>query len=695
VTSRPDVTRGFRADIQGLRAVAVSLVLLYHLWPDRLTGGFIGVDVFFVISGFLITSHLYGRPPRSWSDLTAFWGRRVRRLLPASLLVLAVTLIATRLVAPETQWARTAREIMAAALYVENWQLARSSVDYLAAENAASPVQHFWSLSVEEQFYLVWPVLLLLLVALALRFHWRRGAVVSVGLGLVVAASFVFSVRATAVEPASAYFITPTRIWELGVGALLAVAVATRGPDRLHWKPQIRTALAWLGFAAIAVPAFFYTSATPFPSWQAAVPVLGAAFVIAARADAHGASPVRILAVRPVQFLGDISYSVYLWHWPMVVLLPYVSGNLGWLDKVTILVLTTVLAWLTKRYVEDRFRVAVTHVSLNRTFVLAATAMVTVVALAGAQIVEVGQRERADQAELARALADGGECFGAAAMHPPADRCAKNTRGPSVPAPAQAGDDKSEAYDRDCFEPAPFKGVRQCVFGDPHGKVSVALIGNSHAGHWLPALEKIATQRGWKITTFLASECSISATPVVWDAAAKQTGCLAWADKVLAQTAKGFDVVVTSERNGRAAAGQSYADSYPSWLDGYRQVVAGWKKTGTDVLVIHDTATPGATLKSVPDCLAQHEDDLMTCAGPRSSWVPEDPLFEAAKDADIDRISTTDLNDYLCSADTCPPVIGGVTVYSDASHLTKTYATTLAPFLEPALTRVVARSKRG
>ncbi|MET0693578.1 MAG: SGNH hydrolase domain-containing protein, partial [Propionibacteriaceae bacterium] len=280
-------------------------------------------------------------------------------------------------------------------------------------------------------------------------------------------------------------------------------------------------------------------------------------------------------------------------------------------------------------------------------------------------------------------------------MHPPAGRCAENTKGPSVPAPAQAGDDKSEAYDKDCFEPAPFKGLRKCEFGDPDGKVSVALIGNSHAGHWLPALEQIARQRGWKITTFLASECSISAAPVVWDAAVKQTGCLGWAERVRDETAKGYDVVVTSERNGRAAAGLSYADSYPSWLEGYRTVVAGWTKSRTNVVVIHDTATPGATLKSVPDCLAQHEDNLMNCAGPRSRWVPQDPLFEAARAADSSRIATVDLNDYLCEADTCPPVIGGVTVYSDASHLTKTYATTLAPFVEPALTRAVTRSKRG
>jgi hypothetical protein len=225
--------------------------------------------------------------------------------------------------------------------------------------------------------------------------------------------------------------------------------------------------------------------------------------------------------------------------------------------------------------------------------------------------------------------------------------------------------------------------------------VSVALIGNSHAGHWLPALQQVAERRGWKVTTYLASECSINAIPVAWDTRAKQTGCLDWAQKVLTETSQGFDLVVTSIRNGRPAVDTPLGESYPQWLEGYRAVVSGWKDSRTNVLVIHDTATPGATVQSIPDCIAEHEDDLMACAGPRSAWVPADPLVQAADEADTPRISTVDLNDYLCAGDVCAPVIGGVTVYSDGSHLTKTYATTLAPYLEPELTAGVARAGQG
>ena len=188
-----------RTDIQALRALAVSLVFAYHLWPEHLTGGFIGVDVFFVISGFLISSHLLSTPPKSAADITRFWSRRIRRLLPASLLVLAVTLIASRLVAPATQWANTARQAGAAALYVLNWLLAGDSVDYLAAENAPTPVQHFWSLSVEEQFYFVWPVLIGLLAWWAVRRGSRRIALL--GLVSIAAASLIYSIWATSTAP--------------------------------------------------------------------------------------------------------------------------------------------------------------------------------------------------------------------------------------------------------------------------------------------------------------------------------------------------------------------------------------------------------------------------------------------------------------------------------------------------------------
>src|SRR5699024_7849567 len=314
---------GFRADIQGLRALAVGIVLLYHLWPDRFNGGFVGVDVFFVISGFLITSHLINTPPRSWSDIARFWARRIRRLLPASLLVLFVVGIATFLVAPQSMWADTGRQISSAAAYVVNWDFAISSVDYLAADNAPSPVQHFWSLSVEEQFYFVWPMIIGLAFLIGTKVGRSKRVVGFTTLGVFLA-SFVFSVWYTTADPAMAYFVTPTRMWELATGGLVAVFVVYVRPQRLPFS----SVLGRIGLAVLVASTFLLRAVMPFPGYIALVPVASPALVILA--DSHGrASVLPLLSLKPVRFLGDISYSVYLWHWPLIVLVPYLSEKMG------------------------------------------------------------------------------------------------------------------------------------------------------------------------------------------------------------------------------------------------------------------------------------------------------------------------------------------------------------------------------
>ena len=310
--------------------------------------------------------------------------------------MLATTLVLSRLFAPDTQWANTARQARAATLYVLNWVLASDSVDYLAAENAPSPVQHFWSLSVEEQFYFVWPILILVMVLAARRFGWNRDIAVLAGLAVLVTASLGYSIWETAHNPPAAYFVTPTRMWELGIGGLLAVVVAVRQRRGLGTllPATPRVVLAWLGLAAIAWTAWTYTSKTPFPGWQALVPVLGTALVIGAAAPMSRLSPGPLLAVRPGQWLGDVSYSVYLWHWPLIVLVPQMLDHqMNNLDRIVILALTLVLAGLTKKYVEDRFRAPQWGKPLRKPFLLGAAGMVVVLALAGMTQLEVDRRE--------------------------------------------------------------------------------------------------------------------------------------------------------------------------------------------------------------------------------------------------------------------------------------------------------------
>ncbi|MEO6470735.1 MAG: acyltransferase family protein, partial [Aeromicrobium sp.] len=569
----------FRPDIQGLRALAVSLVLVFHLWPNRLGGGYVGVDIFFVISGFLITSHLVAHPPRNVRGLATFWGRRARRLLPASFLVLFATLVASRLVAPDTQWANTARDVRAATLYVLNWRLAGSSVDYLAAENAPSPAQHFWSLSVEEQFYLIWPVLILGLIWWALRSKRDQLTTVLVGLSVVAAASLTYSVYETSLVPASAYFVTPTRIWELGVGGILAVFLTLRARNRRGYfagsaPAYVRVALTLIGLGAILYAAFAYSGTTPFPGWRAVIPILGCTLLIGIGPGAKPLLTDRILANRPAQWLGDISYSVYLWHWPIIVLLPAITGNLNTADKAAIVVASLVLASLTKTYVEDRFRTQRSE-SLKPTFVFAFLAMAVLVALTVLQTSEINRTQSAAQAQLKQALAGDQACFGANAMAPGAT-CSVRNSGPVVPAPAQAAEDMSDAYDNGCRELRPFKETVSCTYGDPKGDVSIALIGNSHAVHWLPALDRVAKKSGWRITTYLASGCTASFSRDLWPIKGAQQGCFEWGQRVLGKVeSKQFDLVVLSDLNNATAKGaHDRESSMPIWEAGYRKYLS-------------------------------------------------------------------------------------------------------------------------
>src|SRR5512146_55444 len=312
--------RDFRPDIQGLRAIAVALVVVYHLFPSLLPGGYVGVDVFFVISGFLITGHLWRGYAKSGKlSLVDFWGRRARRLVPAAALVLAVTWVGARLVLPTPRLAETATEIRASALYYQNWQLAHNAVDYLKSHEAASPVQHFWSLSVEEQFYLVWPLLFVVAGLVARKRARAPGSdasavsgqsvirghrVVAILTGALVLASLAYSVYDTIADPAAAYFVTTTRMWELGIGGLLALlpTVAARRLGRHGW-------LGWAGLAMIIASQFAIRGSTPFPGWIALVPVLGAAAIIAGGSAQGKRGPWRLTSTRLMVFLGGISYS--------------------------------------------------------------------------------------------------------------------------------------------------------------------------------------------------------------------------------------------------------------------------------------------------------------------------------------------------------------------------------------------------
>lgn len=677
-----------RADIQALRALAVGLVVLYHFWPERLTGGYVGVDVFFVISGFLITTHLLARPPRDTKQLLQFWGRRIRRLLPASFLVLLVTLGASLLWAPMTTWSNIAKQVAASALYVQNWFLAAESVDYLAADNAVTPVQHFWSLSVEEQFYLVWPIMIALVLASAWKFRWKRErAALTIAVSVVLVLSLAASILLTASNPAEAYFVSWTRFWELAFGGVVAgiFPLAERLLNRIAWA---RPVFALLGIAMIVVSAISYDPATPFPGVAALLPVAGTALVIVAAVDERRWILTRPLGWRPVQVLGDISYSLYLWHWPAVVLVPMAIGaEMYWWQKLLCIGVLLVLSYLTKVLVEDRFRGATSMGPGFRgtlAFMLVGIAVVvgssflTVRAVAGAEQDAVSAVERAIASD---------PCVGANALID-TDDCSPHGE-ELITEPAFASSDQPDPYQDGCWVLGDFSDQRSCHYGSTSpDALKVALVGNSHAGHWLPSLQQIAESTPWSITTYLISECYTVDVPIDFGDS-RTENCSRWNERVQREVIEeGFDLVVISNRTSRPLRDVATADQYDRAKDSYTRVLSAWSQADVPVLVLRDT--PYATeLESVPDCVASNRDALAACDGTRER-EQSDPQFAAAEDMNDPRVVPLDLTDRFCAQNTCYSVLGGVIVYFDRGHMSTTFARTLGPDIAGAAERLLA-----
>lgn len=689
VTPAAAAPAAVRPEIQALRALAVLLVVVYHLSPGRLPGGYVGVDVFFVISGFLITSQLLREINRTGTiSLSRFWARRVRRLLPASLLVLAAVALATVALLPDTTWRQYLTEVAASTVYLENWQLAANSVNYLAAEYGGSPVQHFWSLSVEEQFYVVFPLVLLAAVAATRRASpTARRRVLATALGAVTLLSLIVSVVWTRGIPVEAYFVTPTRMWEFGAGGLLAFA-GLRAPSG-GWA----VATSWAGLVAIGGSSLTLTGDSPFPGWLAAVPTLGAIAIIAAGDPNSRLSPTRLGGLRPVQYVGDVSYSVYLWHWPLIVIGGAVLGHaLGKWEKLWVVVLTMVLAAATKRWVEDpvRFRSRLVALKPRWTFVVTASAMAAlVVGCIGAQ----AQLDARNAREAQRVLeSTAGSCFGAAALD---NQCPDPFSLTGAMAPAFAKTDTNLVADPTggwrCEVPRGEREIRRCTLGSATAPTrTLAMLGDSHAMHLMAPMREIAEREGWRVVTYFKSACSgTGAVDVILTARPDDQGpCADWGAAAIAEIAANpeIDTVVTSNVASAYMQENGSAPISPGrYADAWRTLLGADK----NVLVVADV--PHTLGQDVPDCLAQARDRQGACDAPAASALPPDAMADAARTFEDGRVRLLDLTDKFCVDGTCHAVIGGSIVYSDASHLTNTYAATLAPYIELALLELVPR----
>jgi peptidoglycan/LPS O-acetylase OafA/YrhL len=669
-----------RLEIQALRAIAVLLVVAYHLWPAAVPGGFVGVDVFFVISGFLITSLLLGEVEGTGTvSLSAFWARRARRILPAALVTVVFCAAATVVFVPVNYWGQFFAEMRASTEYVQNWHLAGAAVDYMASSDGPSPVQHFWSLSVEEQFYLLWPVLIVAAIAIVGRRapSIKRGALAG-AMGAVTAVSLAYSVVHTSRDPAAAYFVTPCRMWELGAGGLLALV-----PGRDMPRSAARSALSWMGLVAIGVAALAFSASTSFPGYAALLPVLGAVAVIRARLPTRRWSPTPMLRLRPIQRLGDLSYSIYLWHWPLIVLAPFMVHGGITQTRITILMFTLLFAWLSKHLIEDPARKAafLTGRGTRWTLAPAAAATAMVIAITLLASAHVDAQAHRDELLSQRTLAEHPSCFGAAARdgrHPCQNPSLAFT---VVPTPLQA----TKQRNAPCDVIQTLDRVRVCAFGAPPARSSdtIALVGDSHASHWRAALEVVARTKRWRGLSITHTGCPFSKAIAVLDEPAKSQ-CIAWNRETLAWFRGHPEVhtVFVVEHSGGKVIEPRGQTTFQAQIAGYRDVWNALPASVKHITVIHDTPRVHAdTFTCIERLIAEHRRPAQRCTVARAQATQSDPAIVAAHRMRSPRVQSIDMTRFFCDKRRCYPVIGGALVYKNIDHLTDVYATTLGPFL--------------
>jgi peptidoglycan/LPS O-acetylase OafA/YrhL len=669
---------GHRPDVEGLRAVAVIAVLLYHAGVPGLGGGYVGVDVFFAVSGYLMTALLVTERWRTGTiSFRSFYARRARRLLPASVTVLLVTLAVARFVLPPLAFERTAGDIAAAGGYVVNLRFAREATDYLGDDVAASPVLHYWSLAVEEQFYLVWPILL----GLALGRSARRSGPVVV-LAVVAAASFALSVVWTAEIQPWAFFSLPTRAWEFAVGGLAA-----------FWTPARRTArsavVGWVGLVAVVGSIVGFGESTRFPGPSAAIPVIGTVLVLAA----GGRGPAVLLDVRVFQWIGRHSYGLYLWHWPPLVLLPVLlDRDLRLVESLGVVAGSFVVAAIALRTIEDPVRFAAVFAGAPwRSAVLASALTVAAVAtpwVIRSTVDTTGSGEVASIDDVVIApsvdvaphggLPDGDDPI---VPDPTAvvDFGIGDPVGPTpvpsnlTPSLAEVGDDEAgDLREVGCHvDQLATEPMLPCAYGDLDGDVTVVLFGDSHMAQWFPAFEGFAGDLGIRIVSLTKSACP-SADKQVYNTLYDRPydECEIWRDATIdAISDIAPDVVVLGNypRAGQVAAVVS--------------TIERLEPSGAAVFVLGPTPIPSS---EVPDCVSAALDDTRPCDLDRSVAAP---AGRRADESDaVARAGAVYLDpiDWFCGPTVCPAVLGEFLVYRDGSHVATPYMEWLSPNLRSA-----------
>lgn len=659
-----------RADIDGLRALAILLVVAYHVWLGRVSGG---VDVFLMISAFFLTASFVRRVESQRPlALGAFWLRRFRRLLPAAAVTIVGVLAVALVAYPQTEWTRVWHEAWSSLFYVENWTLALSEVDYYARESVTpSPFQHFWSLSVQGQVFILWP-LIIAVVWVVLR---RRRSMVVPALALVFGAIFVaslgFSIVETVQAQSFAYFDTRTRLWEFAAGSLVAIALPF-----VRVGPSIGAVLGWAGIVGIVMCGIVLDVQGGFPGYLALWPVVCTALVIIAGRDRPRGGPAMILESAPLRYIARDAYALYLVHWPVLVTWMMLSGRSepGWLAGAGIVFVSLVLARLVSMLVERPLRDSRVIERSHRlgALVLAASVVVVAAPLAAWQLT-------IEQRGAALMAGDTGGYPGAAQIDTPIDLSGVDL--PLRPL-ATALDEEwvdlkgSCAGDLAPEEPVLQGSCAQTANAEDSDAWRVLVMGDSHAQQLMSPLTVLADQQGWGIVALLKGGCAIGIGAPTWSAAGPP--CEEWrAAAIEYATRVQPDAVYLVVTRATPASPEVL-------VEGIREIADELTANGIQVIAVRDN--PRFDFDMYECALEQSE--IPPGAAATSCDVPE-PGFAVGEDLDdlaaLEGVVAVDFRPWLCPDDMCRGSIGNIAVYIDDNHISDTYGRTLAPMLQAML----------
>jgi peptidoglycan/LPS O-acetylase OafA/YrhL len=661
---QPIKTSSYRPEVQGLRAVASLLVATYHIWLGRVSGG---VDIFFVVSSFLVTTTLLKQVDRNGRvSFIAFWAGLAQRLLPAAMLTLTTVALASLIWLPRTLWEESLKQIVASALYLENWQLAFDSVDYLSQGQSATPVQHYWAMSTQGQFYLIWPCIMVMSLAIAKGLNKSFRYVAAMLFATLFLLSLAYSIVATARNQPFAYFNTFARMWEFCSGATLALLL----PSTAGLSKGVRVAFGWGGLIGMISCGMLFQVSRMFPGYAALWPVCCGLMIIVAGTSGSRFGADRLLSWQPLVYLGGISYAIYLWHWPILIFFRWLAGHVdvGLFEGLGIITLSIALAAGTTRFIENPLRTLKLDLRTRARLAIFTASCLAPVAIACAAWGGFYVHQKAFDA---RPIASDDPDYPGALARTQGFRYMGKSDVPLYPGMLAIQNDLAPLYADGCYRPDPDWQRANCLYGDRNAKRTLTLVGGSHSAHWLPALDILAKQHGWRVTVLSKNRCVFSAQ---MDRIDQDEYCQQFNQRTLQILLEDRPEVIFTTSTRGSGDDEHIPEGF---MHNWKQLTA----VGIKVIAVRDT--PWMQFW-IPECMEMHGFNAPDCVQSRERMLSlVDPAARIGKLPE--NVALIDMTEFFCDARHCPPVAGNLVIYRDDSHITTAYSRSLVPALEEKL----------